>query len=146
MNVRNCRSCGRLFNYVLGPIICPLCREEKEKKFQEVKEYVRDHRLANIGDVSKDCEVEVSQIHQWIREDRLQFAEDSPIRVACEKCGVMMRSGVYCDRCKKEMTDNLGSAYKKELPPPPPSVKKRVSDGDRMRFLQQQQAKERDKS
>lgn len=134
MNVRNCRSCGRLFNYVTGPGICPLCREEREKKFQEVKKYIQDHRLASINDVSNDCEVDVNQINQWIREERLQFAEDSPIRVACEKCGTMIRAGIYCDKCKMEMTNNLNSAYKKEMPVQP-EVRKNTSDRDRMRFL-----------
>lgn len=134
MNVRNCRYCGRLFNHVVGPSICPLCREERERKFQIVKKYIQDHRLASINDVSQDCEVEVNQIHQWIREERLQFAEDSPIRVACEKCGAMIRAGVYCDKCKNEMANNLSSAYKKESPQQP-ERKRHVSDRDRMRFL-----------
>ena len=41
MNARNCRKCGKLFNYVSGPPICMACREALEKKFQEVKEYIR---------------------------------------------------------------------------------------------------------
>ena len=39
MNVRNCKECGRLFNYIAGPPICPACKEELEKKFQKAKEY-----------------------------------------------------------------------------------------------------------
>ncbi len=134
MNVRNCRYCGRLFNYVLGPIMCPVCREAREAKFQDVKNYIRDNPGASINDVSQECDVEVNQIHQWIREERLQFSEDSPIRVACEKCGTMIRAGVYCDKCKTEMTNTLNSAYKKELPKQP-EVKKSTTERDRMRFL-----------
>ena len=37
MEVRNCRKCGRIFNYVAGMPICPACRERIEEKFQEVK-------------------------------------------------------------------------------------------------------------
>ncbi len=40
MNVRNCRKCGNLFNYVSGPPICMACREKLEEKFQEVKKYI----------------------------------------------------------------------------------------------------------
>lgn len=134
MNVRNCRSCGRLFNYVTGAAICPICREEKEKKFQEVKKYIQDHKMASVVEVSQECEVEVNQIHQWVREERLQFAEDSPIRVSCEKCGAMIRAGVYCEKCKIEMTNTLNSAYKKETPVSEPA-KKKVTERDRMRFL-----------
>ncbi|MDR2546050.1 MAG: flagellar protein [Lachnospiraceae bacterium] len=133
MNVRNCRVCKKLFNYVYGPPVCPLCKDAKEKKFQEVKKYIQDHRGANIHQVSEDCEVEVNQINQWIREERLQFAEDSPIRVSCEKCGEMIRAGVYCDKCKADMANTLGNVYKKE--PIKEEPKKKQSDRDKMRFL-----------
>ena len=134
MNVRNCRKCGRIFNYVVGPIMCPACREAQEAVFQNVKNYVEEHRGANISEVAAECNVEPSQINQWIREDRLQFAEDSPIRIACESCGTMIRSGKYCDKCKANMTNTLNSAYKK--PGSNDQISRRpMSDRDRMRFL-----------
>lgn len=37
MNVRNCKKCGRMFNYVMGQVICPRCKEDQEAKFLEVK-------------------------------------------------------------------------------------------------------------
>ena len=40
MNVKNCRKCGKVFNYIGGMPICPQCREELEKKFDTVKEYI----------------------------------------------------------------------------------------------------------
>lgn len=55
MNVRNCRKCGRVFNYVVGPVICQQCKEELEKKFQEVKNYVRENPGANIMEASEAC-------------------------------------------------------------------------------------------
>ena len=134
MNVRNCRYCKKLFNHVVGPPICPLCRDEQARKFQEVKKYIQDHRGATIHMVSEDCEVDINQINQWIREERLQFADDSPIRVSCERCGEMIRAGVYCDKCKLEMTTTLSSAYKKEIPVQE-DPKKKKSEKDRMRFL-----------
>ena len=44
MNVRNCRKCGKIFNYVSGLPICPACRDEAEKKFQVVKKFIREIR------------------------------------------------------------------------------------------------------
>ena len=38
MNIRNCRECGRIFNYLTGAVLCPVCRDKLEEKFQEVKE------------------------------------------------------------------------------------------------------------
>jgi methionyl-tRNA synthetase len=118
----------------MGPNICPTCQTKKEDEFQEVKKYVQDHRGASIQEVSEACEVEIKQINQWIREDRLQFTEDSPIRVNCEKCGEMIRSGMFCEKCKSEMANTLGNVYKKDKPVVE-EPKKKQSDKDKMRFL-----------
>ncbi|MGN1180964.1 MAG: flagellar protein [Suilimivivens sp.] len=136
MNVRNCRGCGRLFNYVVGPVICPRCREEREAKFQEVKKYVSEHRGADIMEVSQECDIEPNQIRQWIREERLQFADDSPIMIACEGCGTMIRSGRFCDKCKAEMTTGFKNAMGQNKPAAAEQpVKKPSRDRDKMRFL-----------
>lgn len=136
MNVRNCRKCGRVFNYVVGPILCQQCMEEQEKVFQNVKKYVQDHPGADMVVVSQECDVEVSQIRQWIREERLQFAEDSPIRIACEKCGAMIRSGRFCDQCKASMTNDFRAAMgHNSRAIQQPARPKAVRDGEKMRYL-----------
>ena len=137
MNVRNCRKCGKLFNYISGMPICPACKDKLEEKFQEVKKYIRENRFADIKEVAEQCEVEVGQIQQWIREERLEFTEDSAVKMPCENCGEMIRSGKYCEKCKREMTNNLSSVMNK-----PKAVlvepKKPQSTGNKMRFLDRQ--------
>ncbi len=136
MNVRNCRKCGKVFNYVIGIPICPRCKEKQEEIFQTVKKYVSEHYGADIMEVSEECEVEPEQIRQWIREDRLQFAEDSPIRIPCEKCGTMIRSGRFCERCTVEMTTSFNKILNHGKPAPvQPSRNTSKSDRDKMRFL-----------
>lgn len=121
---------------MVGPVICPRCREEREAKFQEVKKYVSEHRGADIMEVSEECDIEPNQIRQWIREERLQFADDSPIMIACEACGTMIRSGRFCDKCKAEMTTGFKNAMGQNMPKTPaPAEKKSVRDGNKMRFL-----------
>ena len=73
MNVRNCRKCGNLFNYVSGPPICMACREKLEEKFQEVKKYIQDNGHAGIQQVAEACDVSTNQIHLWLREERLDM-------------------------------------------------------------------------
>lgn len=135
MDVRNCRKCGKVFNYAIGPIICPACKEATEKKFKEVKQYVQDNRVATIHEVSVECDVTPGQIQQWIREERLQFADDSPIKVNCESCGTMIGSGRFCQKCKMNMVRDLNGAIRKPKEEPPKPVKKK-SDKDKMRFLE----------
>ena len=133
MNVRNCRKCGKLFNYAMGPIICPQCKDELEAKFKEVKTYISDHSGCGIQEVARECEVEVSQIQQWLREERLQFSEDSMVQLTCESCGTTIRSGRFCEKCKNEMANGFSNAIKPTAPPP--VEKKETKDAPRMRFL-----------
>ena len=117
MEVRNCRGCGRLFNYIGGMgFLCPACMEQLEEKFQQVKKYIRDNPRATMQQVSEDNEVSVGQIERWVREERLAFAEDSPIGIACESCGVTIKTGRFCPACKDAMSKNLGSMYKEDAP------------------------------
>lgn len=134
MDVRNCRKCGRLFNYAMGPMICPSCRDKIEEKFQEVKAYVFEHKGCSIQEVSEECDVTPQQIKQWLRDERLQFSEESAVMLNCESCGATIRCGRFCDKCKNNMANNLNNVYKKE-PEPAPQKKKDFKDSARMRYL-----------
>ena len=68
MNVRNCKKCGKLFNYMSGMPICPACKDAAEKQFQGVKKFIRENPRADIKDIVEECGVERMQIQQWIRE------------------------------------------------------------------------------
>lgn len=135
MDVRNCRKCGKLFNYAMGPITCPQCREQMEEKFQEVKKYVFEHQGCGISEVSEACDVTPQQIKQWLREERLEFSSDSAVGLNCESCGAVIRCGRFCDKCKVNMAHNLQSAYKKEPAPAPAPKKLKDNDNPRMRYL-----------
>lgn len=119
----------------MGPVVCPRCRDEQEAKFQEVKEYVREHHGSDIAEVSRECNVDPGQIRQWIREERLEFADDSPIRIACESCGTMIRSGRFCDKCKMEMTNGFKQVMGHKNPEPVKRPEIQKNGHDRMRFL-----------
>lgn len=131
--IQTCTRCRRLFNYIGGDKLCPACKEEVEKEFQNVKEYIRDHKGCNIVEVAEFCEVSENQIKEWVRQERLILTE--PLGdIACEKCGVPIMSGRYCDKCRAEMVGELNAAIYKEAPKP---VEKKESTDhkDRMRFL-----------
>ncbi len=135
MDVRNCRQCGRLFNYLGGPPICPACREAVEEKFQQVKEYVRLHPGSSIQMVAEDNEVSVQQIRQWIREERLEFSADSPVGIECEGCGVSIRTGRFCEACKSRMCGDFSNAIQRRQPKEAAPARKTSHESDKMRFL-----------
>lgn len=135
MEVRNCRKCRRLFNYVTGHQICPACREDLEKEFQVVKKYIEENSHCDIKTVAEECEVDPAQIKQWVKEERLQFSQDSMVGVNCESCGTMIRSGRYCDKCKAQMTTGFKNAFGIGQPKAAEPEKSSGKSKDRMRFL-----------
>lgn len=96
MEVRNCRGCGKLYNYIGGPYrnLCPNCIEKIEEKYLEVKEYIQDHHNATMTEVAEECDVSTRQIEQWIRDERLVIADHSPIGITCERCGASIKVDV----------------------------------------------------
>ena len=87
MDVRNCRQCGKLYNYIGGSYrnLCPSCIKQLEDKFVEIKEYIRDNKVASISEISDKFEVSTKQIEQWVREERLCFADDSPMSAVVQR-------------------------------------------------------------
>ena len=134
MDIRNCRNCGNIFNYLSGPIVCPACKESLEAKFQEVKLYIEEHPGVGIKQVSDACDVETSQIQQWLREERLEVTENSAIYLNCESCGAPIRSGRYCDKCRNNLTNGFKSVIRSYQPVQEPE-KKKPDDKNKMRFL-----------
>lgn len=135
MDVRNCKSCGRLFNYLSGPPICPACREALEDKFARTKDFVRNNPGATIQLVAEKNDVTVQQIRQWVREERLEFSKDSPIGIECESCGATIRTGRFCEACKGRMRSDFSNAISTPKPAPEKNNRKKQRDSDKMRFL-----------
>lgn len=132
MEVRNCADCGKMFNYMGGTPLCAACIKKLEDKFDAVKEYVYDNPRATINEVAEENDVSVRQIKRWIREERLAFSDDSPIGIECEGCGKTIRTGRYCEMCKKALGKQLDNMYQK----PEVHVQRTKKSADaKMRFL-----------
>lgn len=131
MDVRNCKMCGNLFNYTGSPL-CPACNKKMEKKFSEVKEYIRANPSSSLSVVSEETEVPIQQLKRWIREERLSFSKDSGVVIQCEKCGAAILTGRFCKECKRTMTKSLESLYSTSAGEP---ARKKGSESARMRFI-----------
>ncbi|RKM58408.1 flagellar protein [Butyrivibrio sp. X503] len=133
MNLRNCSRCGKMFNYIGGQTICEPCKKAIEEDFQKVKQYIADNPRASLKQIAEDNEVSSKQIQQWIREERLMFAEGSPIQLQCESCGESILTGRFCAKCKAKMANNLNNTFAKPKPVLEQPIKKDNKAG--MRFL-----------
>lgn len=133
MEVKCCKGCGRLYNYMGGVPLCDACRKKLEDKFQEVKIYLDENPNASVSQVSEDMAVSVKQIKQWIREERLTLSDATEAGITCEHCGIPIRTGRFCDKCKSAMQNTFSSVLDK---PKAQQTKSQDRDGNRMRFLQ----------
>lgn len=110
-DVRNCRKCGRVFNYLGGSPICPACKELDEQDFKKVKEYLYDNPKATVIQVSTDLEISVEKIKRFLKEGRLEIiSNEGNMILECENCGRSINSGRLCKECEKELAGNLQSA------------------------------------
>lgn len=124
MEVKVCKNCRRLFNYLYGPDLCPKCMQlvseervssekkmsgsiirpmvaEEEEKYKQVKEYIINYPKATVSQIAEVNEIPPSKIFEWIRDERLEFSDDSQSAwFECEKCGAKIKSGRLCPNCK----------------------------------------------
>ena len=133
MEVRTCRMCGKLYNYI-GRVtpFCPICMKELEQKFEVVKQYIKDNPGVNIQNVSENTDVSIKIIKQWVREERLSFTAGSAVGIECESCGANILTGRFCDKCKQQLSNTLSEALKPAQKTAEPAKKR---DSARMRFL-----------
>ena len=109
MEVKVCKHCKKMFQYITGPVICPRCKQIEEEQFQKVKEYLRENPGAAMNVVSEETQVSVKLIQSFLRQGRLQIAPGSPISLVCEKCGAPILTGKYCNQCKNELVNQLSA-------------------------------------
>ena len=113
MDIRNCKKCGKLYKYD-GYKICLKCRQEEDAIFKRVREYVYDNPGATIQLISEETEVTVKKILNYLREGRLEIKNnDGNLLLACEKCGLPITTGRFCEKCKIEMSKELKGSIKK---------------------------------
>lgn len=115
MDVKTCKECRRLFNYLRGPYVCPACAEKLEQKFSEVKEYVREHPGITLQALAEDCDVDIKQIKQWLREERLELIGEGNGYLSCDSCGVSINSGRLCEKCKSVLQGEMQNIVRKNI-------------------------------
>lgn len=109
-DVRNCKRCGRVYNYIGGAPLCPACREKDEEDFKIVKEYLYKNPGASVSEVSDVLDIAVEKIKRFLKEGRLEIVgEDGNMFLECENCGKAIRTGRFCNECEKELKHDFQS-------------------------------------
>ena len=93
--------------------VCPDCREKEEQWEKEIIEYVREHPKSQIPEIVEATGVQEPIIRRMIREGRF-LSSNVELFYPCEKCGSPIQKGQYCDKCQKEMREELQAAIGKQ--------------------------------
>ena len=110
-DVRNCRKCGKLYNYIGGVPKCPQCKELEEEDFKRVKQYLYENPGASLTQVSTELEVSIELIRRFLKDGRLEITnEEGNMILECENCGKSISSGRYCQECERNLASGLRSA------------------------------------
>lgn len=112
-DVRNCKRCGKIYNYIGGIPLCHACREADEQDFKRVKEYLYENPGATLSEVSTVLEISVEKIKAYLKEGRLEIiGEDANVVLECENCGKSIKTGRFCDECTKSLAKGFDATAK----------------------------------
>lgn len=112
-DIRNCRRCGKIYNYIGGAPICPDCKQADEDTFKRIKDYLYKNPGATLSQVALDCEVSVEKIKMFLREGRLEITEGANIILECERCGKSIRTGRFCQECQNDLSSDISGSVSK---------------------------------
>lgn len=107
-NIRTCRRCRKLFNYIASPY-CPRCVDEIDREYRVVRDYIYDHPNEGIKEIADATDVDERSILELLRDGRLELDSGSAA-LQCERCGSNISSGRYCGNCQSSLSNELKRA------------------------------------
>ena len=128
MSVMNCHKCGRAFSQLGGVPLCPACVKIEEQLFEEVKDYLRDNPGATMTEITEETGASAKKILRYIREGRLEPSKGIQGEITCDRCGVTIGKGKFCDKC----ANRLGAAIKGIAPGAEGAARKPSLGGPKM--------------
>ena len=100
----HCEKCGGIMVFIgVGEYRCEDCKAHAFDDYGKVRAYVEEHKGATAIEVESATGVSQKAIRNMLREDRLEVTADSKSFLHCEVCGVNIRSGKYCQKCRMSL-------------------------------------------
>jgi len=110
MALSNCVRCGSLFSKMSRPI-CPGCVRKEDAQLEEANQWLRDNPGKTISALSDSTGISRHQILKWVRQKRVLLADKSEV-MPCKRCGDIIWSGIFCDRCKLDLAHSVGEGIR----------------------------------
>ena len=121
MGLANCSECGKI--YVENAArVCPECYRRQEEDAEKVVEYLRDVDKATLEEIHQATGVKHKIILRLLRSGRIM---GSAISYPCETCGTLIDEGRLCDKCSKNILDQIHTDEQHEKHEPQNSQRQR---------------------
>jgi uncharacterized protein len=107
MDIRNCRRCGKVYNFN-GFAVCPNCTRQEQEDFDKIRDYLFKHPNSSALEVSQATGLELKVITRFQKEGRIE--SDGMVtsdNLSCEKCGQPVKSGRFCEQCVQKIQAEL---------------------------------------
>jgi flagellar operon protein (TIGR03826 family) len=103
MGLANCPECGKL--YVENAVrVCPECYRRQEDDAEKVVEYLRNVDKATLEEIHQATGVKHKIILRLLHSGRIV---GSTISYPCETCGTLIDNGRICDKCSRNILDQI---------------------------------------
>jgi hypothetical protein len=96
----NCVSCGTLFETKQNGTICQDCRQDTNKVFNVLRDYLYENPGSTVTDVVNETGLSVKVITQFLRDGRIETVGSIKL-VHCESCGIPIDFGNLCSECQR---------------------------------------------
>lgn len=101
MDIRQCKECGKLFQYT-GKSLCIDCLDEFDKMYIKVRDHIYKNPDDTIKQVSEKTEIPEKYILTFLKEERLSLTSASGA-LLCEVCKKPITAGRICESCRGEL-------------------------------------------
>lgn len=97
-----CKECGGVMVYKgIGEYQCEECEAIEYDDYGKVRNYLEQHRGANVAEISSYTGVSHKAIRELIKERRFEIIDNRGGYLRCEVCGVNITSGRLCSKCEE---------------------------------------------
>lgn len=99
---KECYRCGgNLITLAYGVYKCVKCHTENYDYFHLVRNYLEKAGPSTKKEIEEATGVPKASIDYFYRQEMLEIPRSSSERVKCRRCGREIRTGNYCEKCKK---------------------------------------------
>ncbi|SFB25333.1 MULTISPECIES: TIGR03826 family flagellar region protein [unclassified Bacillus (in: firmicutes)] len=109
MDLQNCPHCNEIFVKTQFRELCQKCWKAEEDQYDIVQKFLRkrENRAATMMQVEEQTGVPEATVLKFIRSGRLHITSFPNLGYPCDQCGSLIRTGKLCDKCAKELLDEL---------------------------------------